>query len=178
METIEFNKFAAGLLFTLLGLFVINIIADSLVSPTLLTQSVYVVEVAEEAALEVVEVVVKPLPVRLAEADAAAGEKIFKKCKACHTIEAGGKNKVGPNLANIVGGGRGADTEFKYSSVLGEAGGEWGYAELDAFIANPKEAMKGTKMTYKGVRDAADRANLIAYLRAKTESPPPLPAVE
>lgn len=178
METFEFNKYAAGLLFTLLALFVINIVADTLVSPIHLTQSVYVVEVAEEATHEVAAVEVKPLAVRLAEADAAAGEKIFKKCKACHTIEAGGKNKVGPNLANIVGRARGAAAEFKYSSALGEAGGEWGYEELDGFIANPKEAISGNKMTFKGVRDPADRANLIAFLTAQTESPPPPPAVE
>jgi cytochrome c len=178
METFEFNKYAAGLLFTLLALFVINIVADSLVSPIHLTQSVYVVEVAEEATHEAAAVEVKPLPVRLAEADAAVGEKMFKKCKACHTIEVGGKDKVGPNLGNIVGRARAASAEFRYSSVLAEAGGAWGYAELDAFIANPKQAMKGTKMTFRGVSDPVDRANLIAFLTAQTKSPPPPPAVE
>jgi cytochrome c len=111
----------------------------------------------------------------LAAASADAGEKVFKKCKACHTTGKGGKNKVGPNLWSIVGRAKATGEKFKFSSALKGLGGEWSYADLDGFLMAPKEFAPGNKMPFKGLKDAGDRAALITYLRSLSDSPKPLP---
>jgi cytochrome c len=98
--------------------------------------------------------------------DAAAGEKSFAKCKACHTANPGGANGIGPNLAGIYGDavaqGRGG---FAFSDALKAKGGKWDDASLDAWLTNPKAYAAGTKMTFAGIPDAQERANVIAYLK-------------
>ena len=111
----------------------------------------------------------------LASADAGRGEKVFKKCKACHTVDEGGKNKVGPKLWDVVGRAKGSVDGFKYSGAMTAMGGDWSFEDLDAFIANPKAYMKGTKMSFSGVKKAADRAALIVYLRSLSAAPKSLP---
>jgi cytochrome c len=95
-------------------------------------------------------------------ADAEAGVKVFKKCKACHSMEVG-KNKVGPSLAGIVGRPAGQVEGFKYSAVMAESEVVWDEANLDAFLAKPKDFMKGTKMSFPGLKKEEDRANVIAF---------------
>lgn len=111
----------------------------------------------------------------LASADAERGAKLFKKCKACHTTEDGGKNKVGPNLWNVVGRAKGSVGGFKYSKAITGLGGEWIYGDLDGFLASPKAFAKGTKMSFNGLKKPADRAGMILYLRSLSGSPKPLP---
>ncbi|MEE8501694.1 MAG: cytochrome c family protein [Kiloniellales bacterium] len=112
----------------------------------------------------------------LAAADAAAGEKGTRACKACHTFDQGGANKLGPNLWNIVNRPIAGDAEFKYSKALqGMSGQQWTYEDLDAFLTKPKDYAPGTKMSFPGVRKPEARANLIAYLRSLSDSPAPLP---
>ncbi|WP_193142495.1 MULTISPECIES: c-type cytochrome [unclassified Meridianimarinicoccus] len=99
----------------------------------------------------------------------AAGEKVFKKCKACHQVGDGATNRVGPVLTGIVGGAAGAVPDFKYSKplqVAAEDGLVWTDAELAAFLADPKGYMKGTKMSFAGLRKEADIDAVIAYLQA------------
>ncbi|QLP98664.1 MAG: cytochrome c family protein [Rhodoblastus sp.] len=116
-----------------------------------------------------------PIAERLAKADAAKGEATFKKnCASCHTIESGGANKVGPNLYGVVTR-KIASGSFGYSDGLKGKGGEWTYDNLDHWIANPRAFAAGNKMTFAGDKDAASRADLIAYLRAQAASPAPLP---
>jgi len=98
-----------------------------------------------------------------ASADAAAGEKLFKACKACHKTE-DGKNAVGPFLYGVVGRPVQSIDGFKYSGALGKVADSWDPATLNHFLENPKAFAPGTKMTYKGMKDIGDRANLIAYL--------------
>ena len=115
------------------------------------------------------------VPALLASADAGDGKKIFKKCKACHTADKGGAHKVGPNLWDVVGRAKAGAQGYRFSGVLAGLGGAWTFADLDAFLAKPRAFAPGTKMTFNGVRKAADRAAVIAYLRSLSDSPKPLP---
>lgn len=103
----------------------------------------------------------------LAEGDATKGEKVFKKCKACHQVGDGAKNRVGPTLNGIVGAAAGANEDFKYSGALKEKAGEglvWDEESLAAFLTKPKDFIKGTKMSFGGLRKEDDVANVVAYL--------------
>jgi len=111
----------------------------------------------------------------LASVDAAAGAKAFKKCKACHTTDKGGANRVGPNLWDVVGRAKAGAEGFSYSGALKGLGGEWTYRDLDHFIADPKGFAKGTKMSFAGTKKAQDRAAVLQYLRSLSDSPKPLP---
>ncbi len=111
----------------------------------------------------------------LASADAGDGKKAFKKCKACHTTDKGGAHRVGPNLWDVVGRAKAGAQGYRFSGVLAGLGGEWTFADLDAFLARPRAFAPGTKMTFNGVRKAAERAAVIAYLRSLSDSPKPLP---
>lgn len=105
----------------------------------------------------------------LAVADATKGQKISKKCGACHTYDQGGKNKVGPNLWNIVGRGVAAVEGFNYSDAMASRGGSWSIAALNEFLANPKGSVPGTKMSFAGVKKDGDRANLLLFLQSLSE---------
>ncbi len=111
----------------------------------------------------------------LSTADTGAGAKTFKKCKACHSTAKGGKNKVGPNLWDVVGRAKAGMPGFKYSGALKGLGGEWTYKDLDAFLAGPKGFAKSTKMNFGGLKKPKDRAAVIIYLRSLSDSPKPLP---
>lgn len=99
----------------------------------------------------------------LAAADLKAGEKVFKKCAACHKID--GKDAVGPHLNGVVDRPRASVAGFTYSDALKALAGEnWTPEHIDAFITKPKDYAPGTKMTFPGLSKPADRANVIAYL--------------
>lgn len=100
----------------------------------------------------------------MAAGDVKKGTKVFKKCKACHTVDQGGKNKVGPNLFGIVGKEAGKVEGFKYSKAMKGSGLTWDEATLDGFLKKPKKYMKGTKMSFAGLKKEKDRKNVIAYL--------------
>lgn len=102
-----------------------------------------------------------------AEGDAAAGEKVFRKCMACHAVGEGAKNKVGPNLNGVVDAGWGHVDDFKYSKPLlegKEAGKVWDKATLDAYLTNPKDIIPKGKMAFAGLKKEDERADVIAYL--------------
>jgi cytochrome c len=101
----------------------------------------------------------------LAAADPAMGKRQFIFCQACHTVEAGGANKLGPNLSGIVGREAALVPGFVYSAALVESGLVWDAATLDQWLANPSSLVPGTTMVFAGIRDAEQRANLIAYLQ-------------
>ncbi len=113
----------------------------------------------------------------LATADAAKGEAAFKKCMACHTINQGGANGIGPNLYAVFGAAVGSHVAgFAYSDALKAKGGKWDWATMNEWLTNPKKFAEGTKMSFAGISDPAERANLMVYLNAQGSNLP-LPAV-
>lgn len=118
----------------------------------------------------------------LASADAAAGEAVFAKCTACHTIEQGGANGIGPNLYGVMGTAIGAHAPgFAYSSALAEHGGQWTWENMDAWLTSPRAFASGTKMSFAGLSNPEDRANVMEYLStfggAPAKPEPAAPAV-
>jgi cytochrome c len=111
----------------------------------------------------------------MAMGDVALGEKIFKKCAACHSIVKGGKNNIGPALYNVVGRKTGAVTDYKYSKALASFEKEWTFEELNGYLIKPAKWIKGTKMAFAGLRKEKDRASVIKYLNKNSDSPVPLP---
>jgi len=99
-----------------------------------------------------------------------AGAKLFKRCQACHTLDEGGKNKVGPNLWGVYGRKIGTVEGFKYSKTMLESDIIWSDETLGAYIENPKKYLPGNKMAFAGLRKEQDRTNLLAYLKANTSN--------
>jgi cytochrome c len=108
----------------------------------------------------------------LAAADPAAGEKLFAKCTACHTVNAGGANGIGPNIHGAMGKAiAGVSPGFAYSSDLAAKGGTWTYENMDAWLKSPKAFAAGTKMSFAGLSKPEDRANIMAYLKSQGGGP-------
>lgn len=130
----------------------------------------------EEAVAEAADEPAMSLAGLLADADPAKGKKVFKKCAACHTVDDGGKNKVGPNLWNIVNRTIASHEGFAYSDAMAALEGVWDWDRLSDFIADPKGSVPGTKMAFKGVSKDGDRADVLAYLRSLSTEPAALPS--
>jgi cytochrome c len=118
----------------------------------------------------------KPIEFYLASADPAKGEQVFKKCAACHNADQGGANALGPNLWDVLGEPIGKGKGFPFSDALAGKGGNWDWHSLSEWLANPKKFAPGTKMTFAGLSNPEDRANVIAFLNAHSDAPEPLPA--
>ena len=118
----------------------------------------------------------KPIAFYLASADPAAGEQVFKKCTACHNADQGGANALGPNLWDVLGEPVGKGKGFPFSSALSGVGGTWNWDNMSEWLKSPKKFAPGTKMTFAGLSNPQDRANVIAFLNTHSDSPLPLPA--
>ena len=186
MDSLEFNKIAAGLLVGLLLAFGIGKLGNTLYGPKIAEDAT--ADHADDmmASAEPVDEAPGIQPVAeavsiaslLASADLANGEKQFRKCKSCHTIGAGKRNGQGPNLFGIVGSPQARSDSFNYSDVMTGLGGIWTFEELSLYITNPKAYAPGNRMVFKGISDDPDRADLIAWLNTQSDAPLALPQAD
>lgn len=182
MDSFELNKIIGGLLATVFVVFSLSIASDAIFANHAPEKAGFVIAEAEASSTESgapEAATAEPIAALLASADAAEGEKVFKKCASCHTIDNGGANKVGPNLWNIVNRPVASHEGFGYSGPMKDfaQGGTavWDYEHLSQFITSPKGLVKGTAMGFAGIKKAEERAALIAYMRAQAETPADLP---
>ena len=109
-----------------------------------------------------------------ASTSATDGAKVFKKCTACHSITQEGGNKIGPALWGVLGRQAGSISDYKYSKAMATHGKTWSFEEINNFLIKPKDWIKGTKMSFAGLKNAKDRAAVILYMNEKTNNPLPL----
>ena len=177
MDGFELNKIIAAILATVVVVFGINKVTDIIFTPDKPQQSAYKVEKIEptlasassagQAAVGINEL--------LAMGTVEHGEKVFKRCSACHMIAAGGKNMIGPNLWSILGKKTGVASGYKYSKALAAYGKEWSFEEMNGFLIKPSAHIKGTKMAFAGLKKEKDRASVILYMNSKSDKPLPTP---
>jgi cytochrome c len=179
MTTSFANKIAMALLGMLLFVMGINLFSDAIFSnPKPATPGFDLPSGEKKAGPAVAAAAAVPLPTLLAKADVKAGEAAMKACAACHTFAKGAASKpTGPDLYGVVGRAKGS-TGFAYSDAMKAKGGAWTFEDLDAFVANPKGFVSGTKMSYGGEKDAAKRADILVYLRSISDAPVALPAAK
>jgi cytochrome c len=179
MDSFELNKIRGAVLGTCLFLVSMQIAAGAIFAPQKPAKPGYEIVVPEHpesgAQPGAAPSEDPPVEVVLAKADASRGEKSAQKCAACHTFDKGGRNLVGPNLWGVIGRPKASVPGFNYSPALKAMGGNWSVDDIYHFIANPKAMVPGTAMTFAGVPRPNERADLIAYLNSKSDSPAPLP---
>jgi cytochrome c len=179
MNSFELNKVLGAILGTCLILLALNITAGAIFSPEKPAKPGYAIAVQEGPAKEQAKEPEKPIAVLLASASVEKGQATARQCQACHTFEKGGANRVGPNLWGIVGSDRGEGRGgFNFSQAMKSKGGKWTFDELNKFLANPRQYIPGTAMTFAGITRAEQRADVIDYLRTLSDSPVPLPKPE
>ena len=169
MDSFEINKIIASILLVALLIIGISKISNIIFKVDKLDSSAYKVELPDDGAKQISEENTMKaddkvdISALMALGDIAHGEKVFKKCSACHSIEAGGGNKIGPALYNVVGRKIAAVEDYKYSKALVEYKKNWSFEELNGFLIKPQKWIKGTKMAYAGLRKEKDRASVILY---------------
>tara|TARA_Y100001980_G_C14391530_1_gene190490 strand:+ start:11 stop:553 length:543 start_codon:yes stop_codon:yes gene_type:complete len=180
MDSFELNKIIAAVLMVALLIIGISKISNVIFHVEKPETPGYVVDIAQDVAkstqsdLEVTEAKVD-IASLMAMGDISTGEKVFKKCAACHSIVKGGKNNIGPALYNVVGRKVGSVSDYKYSKALSGYEKEWTFEELNGYLIKPAKWIKGTKMAFAGLRKEKDRASVIKYLNQNSDSPKPLP---
>ncbi len=182
VDTFFLNKVAGWVLFTGLIVFGLGEVASIIYySPKPARPGMEIAVTETEATHDAAQEEAPAVPIAqlLAEAHPEKGEAAFKACQACHTIDKGGANKVGPNLWGVVGRPIASHEGFAYSDALKSKSGEsWTFDNINAFVHAPKTFAPGTKMTYAGVKKDDTRADLLAYLNSQSDSPQPLPKAE
>ena len=180
MDSFELNKIIAAILMVALLIIGIGKLSNVIFHVEKPETPGYSVEV-EQATVISTEISSQPaedkidIAALIAMGDIATGEKVFKKCAACHSIVKGGKNNIGPALYNVVGRDVGVISDYKYSKALAAYGKAWTFEELNGYLLKPAKWIKGTKMAFAGLRKEKDRASVILYLNQNSDNPLPLP---
>mgnify|MGYP001394103329 CR=1 FL=1 len=181
MDSFEINKIVASILLIALLFIGTGKISDLVFYIQKPEIAGYKVELPESGSLnQISDKITEPveeidIASLLALGDVSHGEKVFKKCSACHSINKGGENKIGPALYNVLGRNIGEIDDYKYSSAFLEYGKSWTFEEMNGFLRKPATYIKGTKMAFAGLRKEKDRASVILYMNSKSSSPKPLP---
>ena len=182
MDSFEINKIIGAILLTALIVIGIGKITDAMFYVEKPKQSAYKVEGLEvaDASKETTEKSKKILEKvdiaqLLALGNLAHGEKVFKKCSACHMIASDGKNMIGPNLWEVIGRKAGSVEDYKYSKAMVAYGKSWTFEEMNLYLIKPQAYVKGTKMAFAGLRKEKDRASVILYMNSKSNNPKPIP---
>ena len=182
MDSFEINKIIAAVLLTVLIIIGIGKFTDVLFHVEKPKESAYKIEGLEVASTsasnaEAETKVVEALDIKafLAMGDLGHGEKVFKKCTACHQIANDGKNMIGPNLWSVIGRTAGSVSNYKYSKAMIAYGKEWTFEEMNSYLIKPQAYVKGTKMAFAGLRKEKDRASVILFMNSKSSNPKPLP---
>lgn len=181
MDSFELNKIIGALLGVIFVVFSVSLISGAIFSsepPEEAGYAIAVKEGAEAGAAEEEPAEPQDIAPLLAKADPSHGESLFKRCQACHTVTKGGPNKAGPNLWGVVNRAPASHEGFSYSSAMKEFGKNvkhWDYEHLNKFLADPRGYIKGTAMTFAGIGNIQDRADIIAFLRQHADKPAPLP---
>ncbi len=180
MDSFEINKIIAAILLTALIIIGIGKFTDFLFYVKKPEVSAYKIdglesapssaETSEAKKEEKVDIVKL-----LAMGDLAHGQKVFKKCSACHMIASDGKNMIGPNLWGVIGRQAGSIGDYKYSKAMVAYAKEWTFEEMNAYLIKPQAYIKGTKMAFAGLRKEKDRASVILFMNSKSSNPKPLP---
>ena len=179
MDSFEINKIIAAILMVALLIIGISKVSDIVFYVEKPETPGYIVETdqilkVDDPNVKVVEAKVD-IAALMALGDVSSGEKIFKKCAACHSIVKGGKNNIGPALYNVVGRKVGLISDYKYSKAMSEYKKAWTFEELNGYLIKPAKWIKGTKMSFAGLRKEKDRASVIKYLNQNSDNPLPLP---
>ena len=179
MDSFELNKIIAAVLMVALLVIGIGKLSDIIFHVEKPKTPGYAVDIeqtitASTANLEPTEEKID-IAALMSMGDLTVGEKVFKKCAACHSIVKGGKNNIGPALYNVVGRQTGVVNDYKYSKALSSYGKQWTFEELNGYLIKPAKWIKGTKMAFAGLRKEKDRASVILYLNQNSDNPLPLP---
>ena len=175
MNGFEINKIIAAVLATVVVVYSIDKFTDFLFLVDKPQKSAYKVEKVETTLASSSQQSSVGINELLAMGDVQHGEKVFKKCSACHMIAAGGKNMIGPNLWSVLGRETGSVSDYKYSKALIAYGKAWTFEEMNGFLIKPSAHIKGTKMAFAGLKKEKDRASVILFMNSKSDNPLPTP---
>ena len=172
------NKILVSIIFAVILVLGINKITDVIYHNSAPQTSAYQVNVTTVASNETQtsseSSQTEDIMALFASTSAADGERVFKKCLACHSIAKEGKNKIGPKLFGVLGRQAGSISDYKYSKAMAAYGKVWSFEEMNSFLIKPKDWINGTKMQFLGLKNAKDRAAVILYINENTDNPLPL----